>query len=132
MTSTQAMPTPAALLVRPYYVFGMVPRPTPPMIIPMPIRHSGSPSQLETAVLIACGWIAPVGPGRGIFEIGTYKGQTCQTFALNFGDTKITTLDLGSLTGKRSASGFPGTPGASSPGAFLLLSISNRTTVPQL
>ena len=107
MTSTQALPTPAALLVRPYYIFGMVPRPTPPMIIPMPIRHSGSPSQLETAVLIACGRIARVGPGRGIFEIGTYKGQTCQTFALNFGDTKITTLDLDLTPANEALAGFP-------------------------
>ena len=93
MTSTQAMPT-SALLVRPYYIFGMVPRPTFDMEIPMPIRHSGSPSLLETALLIACGRIAEVGPERGIFEIGTYKGQTCKTFALNFLDAKIRTLDL--------------------------------------
>lgn len=96
MTSTSPMPTQnqAALLVRPYYIFGMVPRPTSDMEIPMPIRHSGSPSLLETALLIACGRIAEVGPDRGIFEIGTYKGQTCKTFALNFLDAKIRTLDL--------------------------------------
>jgi Methyltransferase domain len=73
------------LPVRPHFIFDLLPKEKrEDFIIPVPCRESGSPTMLETALLIGLGRIVGVGPTRGIFEIGTYKGQTAAALSQNF------------------------------------------------
>lgn len=80
------------LPVRPHVIFGKVPPERQAVTIPIPsIRNSGSPTLLETYLLIAAGKI--VQPER-IFEIGTFLGLTTRNLARNFPEAWILTLDL--------------------------------------
>ena len=86
------------LPVRPHFFFDKLPADCPPFIIPVPKRSTDSPTQLELAILIAVGRIVGIGPGKDIFEIGTYKGATALMLSLNFpgtaDDPNVITLDL--------------------------------------
>lgn len=78
------------LPVRPSFLFDQV-KEDRIVTMPFPARQSGSPSLLETFVLLAAGKI--VKPKR-IFEIGTFTGQTAFALNENFPDAEIFTLDL--------------------------------------
>ncbi len=79
------------LPVRPHYLFDKVPFADRMVSIPVPLRQVGSPSLLETFLLIAVGKI--IRPER-IFEIGTFAGQTTRNLARNFPQAEVVTLDL--------------------------------------
>lgn len=80
------------LPIRPHYLFGQVPKENLIVSLPIPsTRNSGSPTLLETFILLAAGRI--VQP-KWIFEIGTFRGLTTLNLALNFPECHIFTLDL--------------------------------------
>lgn len=78
------------LPVRPHFIFDQI-NEDRSVTIPIPERNAGSPSLLETYVLIAVGKI--VKPKR-IFEIGTFQGQTTRNLSANFPHAEVFTLDL--------------------------------------
>ncbi len=78
--------------IRPHYLFGQVPPENLIVSLPIPaVRNSGSPTLLETFILLAAGRI--VNPKR-IFEIGTFRGLTTLILAANFPEADILTLDI--------------------------------------
>jgi hypothetical protein len=80
------------LPIRPHYLFGQVPKENQIVSLPIPsTRNSGSPTLLETFILLAAGRI--VNPKR-IFEIGTFRGLTTRILAMNFPNADLYTLDL--------------------------------------
>jgi hypothetical protein len=95
------------LPVRPHFFFDMLPADSPPFVIPVPKRDTGSPTQLELTLLLAIGRIVNAGrtgevvsasPLRGIWQFGTFKGQTALALAENFRGNAdgpcVHTLDL--------------------------------------
>ena len=88
------------LPVRPHYIFDQV-KGDRSITIPIPGREPGSPTLLETFLLMAIGKIVlSCRPGNGaihpaeIFEIGTFAGSTTANLAANFPQAQITTLDI--------------------------------------
>lgn len=79
------------LPIRPHYLFDKVPLKHNMVTVPLPLRQAGSPSLLETYLLLAVGRI--VQPQR-IFEIGTFLGQTARNLARNFPEAEVLTLDV--------------------------------------
>ncbi len=80
------------LPIRPHYLFGQVPPENLLVSLPIPaVRNSGSPTLLETFILLAAGRI--VNPRR-IFEFGTFRGLTTRILAANFPEAEIFTLDM--------------------------------------
>ncbi len=78
--------------IRPHYLFGQVPPENLIVSLPIPaVRNSGSPTLLETFILLAAGRI--VNPTR-IFEFGTFRGLTTRILAANFPKAEIFTLDM--------------------------------------
>ncbi len=92
------------LPVRPHFLFDQVKEEDRLISIPLPERNSGSPSLLETYLLMAVGKI--VRPKR-IFEIGTYTGQTTRNLSRNFPEAEIFTLDLDPFHAEIPAASYP-------------------------
>jgi hypothetical protein len=72
------------LPVRPHFFFDKLPEDSPVLLVPVPRRSSDSPTQLELMLLLAIGRIVGIDEGRGVFEIGTYKGMTALALSQNF------------------------------------------------
>ncbi len=86
------------LPVRPHFIFDQV-KADRCVTLPIPSREPGSPTLLETFILLATTKIV-LGAQAGnirqpeIFEIGTFCGSTTAKLATNFPHAQITTLDL--------------------------------------